>query len=307
LKVSIIIPVYNSEKYLKESIDSALNQSYKNIEIIAVDDGSPDDSFKILENYSDKIKIIKKENGGIATALNVGIKATTSKWIKLLGADDILLPNSLSTLVDEARKRGKESESCIFYTNYELIDSSGNKIIDYIEPNYNNLTKFERNVRLLDHSIAHPLTSLIHKSIFEKCGFFNEKIKYVEDYEFWLRCSLLHNCSFLLVPKITAKYRVHRNQLTQTRSKEMSKNSEIARNIILQKINPILKEKYLSKLKEFRKNKYPKNIKLIRQIRDATIKVLPDSMSGKILDACMKSKTVNRIYEKVRLSWAESR
>ncbi len=77
-KVSIIIPVYNGEKYIKESIESALNQTYTNIEIIVVNDGSKDNTDEICKSYGNKIKYIKKENGGVATALNTGSNTTST-------------------------------------------------------------------------------------------------------------------------------------------------------------------------------------------------------------------------------------
>lgn len=72
--VSVVIPVYNSEKFLKESIESILNQTYENIQIIAVEDGSTDNSGKILEQYHDRICIISQSNQGLASAINSGIK-----------------------------------------------------------------------------------------------------------------------------------------------------------------------------------------------------------------------------------------
>ena len=104
LMVSIVIPVYNAEKYLRECIESALNQSYKDIEIIAIDDGSEDNSLKILESFNHKIKIISKKNGGTATALNKGIKEMTGEWFKWLSADDVLYPNAVEELIKEAKK-----------------------------------------------------------------------------------------------------------------------------------------------------------------------------------------------------------
>ncbi len=99
MKVSIIIPVYNSEKYLEEAMKSALNQSYHDTEIIAVDDGSTDSSPEILKKYSDKITIVTKQNGGQASAVNAGIKASTGDWIKWLGNDDILYPNAIEEFI----------------------------------------------------------------------------------------------------------------------------------------------------------------------------------------------------------------
>ena len=81
MKVSIVIPVFNAEKYLKECIDSALNQTYKDIEIIAVDDGSTDSSPEILKKYENKITTISKKNGGTASALNAGIKVMSGAGV----------------------------------------------------------------------------------------------------------------------------------------------------------------------------------------------------------------------------------
>ena len=117
-KVSVIIPVYNSEKFLSESIKSILDQSYKNIEIIAVDDGSTDNSLEILNQFKDEIIIIHQENQGLAGALNTGIEKMNGEWFKWLSADDILKPNAVKILCDEVKNLGKESYSNIFYSNY---------------------------------------------------------------------------------------------------------------------------------------------------------------------------------------------
>ena len=78
--VSIIIPVYNSESYLNECLNSLFDQTYQNIEIIAVDDGSTDTSLEILKNYSDKLKILSQENNGLYSALKLGISKVQGKW-----------------------------------------------------------------------------------------------------------------------------------------------------------------------------------------------------------------------------------
>ena len=95
IKVSIIIPVYNGEKYIAQSIESALNQTYKNIEVIVVNDGSSDNTEKIVLEYGDKIKYIRKENGGVASALNVGIKNMTGDFFSWLSHDDLYYPNKI--------------------------------------------------------------------------------------------------------------------------------------------------------------------------------------------------------------------
>lgn len=95
--VSIIIPVYKVEKYLKECVDSVIVQTYKNMEIILVDDGSPDKSGEICDAYSEKdsrIKVIHKENGGLSSARNTGIRAANGEYIQFLDSDDFLCDNT---------------------------------------------------------------------------------------------------------------------------------------------------------------------------------------------------------------------
>jgi len=151
--VSEIIPAYNAEKYLKESIGSALNQTYKNIEIIVVNDGSTDNSLKILDKFSDKIKIISKSNGGTASAFNLAIKNMEGEWFKWLSADNVLHSNAVEELIKESQKI-KDKKNAILYSNYDIINSEGKIIKQFIEPDYNKLSTFDFNVILLDHHIG---------------------------------------------------------------------------------------------------------------------------------------------------------
>ena len=107
-KISVIIPIYNVEKFVKEGIESVLNQTYTNLEIILVDDGSKDSSSAICDEYSKldkRIKVIHKENGGLSTARNAGLDIATGKYIMFLDADDTYEPNSCEVLYNEIEKR----------------------------------------------------------------------------------------------------------------------------------------------------------------------------------------------------------
>lgn len=307
MKVSIIIPIYNAEKYLKESLESALSQTYKDIEIIVVDDGSTDNSLNILNQYSDRIKIIQKKHGGSAAAVNTGIKSMKGEWMKRLDADDILYKDAIEVSINALKRLDVESTSCIIYTNYDVINYSGKKLYEFTEPNFNDLSNFERGVVLLDHHVGHFLTSLIHKSVFGKCGLLNERYKYVEDYDFWLRCLLLHNFKFILIPQVTAKYRIHETQLTQVKRKIMFENTKKVRNNVLNQLDPELKKKYLHSLKEFQKNKYSWKIRTMLRIQDFLLNVLPEPLAMKLLIASKKSEMGNKIYHKAMNSWKETR
>jgi len=285
--VSIIIPVYNAQEYLEECLNSALNQTYDKIEVIAVNDGSTDRSLDILEKYSNKIKIISKKNGGTASALNLGIKNMNGEWFKWLSADDVLYPNSIKELIDATKLL--PNRKYILYSNYDIIDSHG-KIVDRkTEPNYNELDSFSMNVILLDHFVGNGTTSLIHKSIIDEFGMFNETIGYKEDYELWLRYSVLYNCGLHLVPKNLAKYRVHKKQLTKGNVTISLSQSNTIRKYILGKLAPEERKKYEKALNEYQKTK-PLTSRGRHILRDIMLKVLPKSVSGSILKSYMSIK-----------------
>ena len=303
MKISIIIAVYNQESWLEECVESALNQTYKDIEIIVVNDGSTDNSEKILKKYSDRIKIIEKENGGVSSAYNLGIKNMKGEWMKTLDSDDVLLPNAIEVFVNHIKKI-KNYESEIFYTHYDVINEVGEKQYEFIYPNYNNLDSFEANTLLLDHMSGVPVTRFYHKSIFEKFGNFNENIKLAEDYEFTLRLCLLHNCRLHLIPEITAKYRRHSNQATQKKLKIWEEGVGKFRDEILNQLDKELKKRYLEALKDFQNSKYSTTTKLIISARNIILKILPTPIKNKIIEKISTNKIANNIYKKESSSWA---
>ena len=123
--ISVIIPMYNVEKYLNDCVDSVLNQSFKNLEVILVDDGSPDNSGKIADEYAKKdkrVKVIHKKNGGISDARNVGLENATGDYIMFIDSDDFLLPDALMILENKIEKENAD----YVIANYINSDESGN-------------------------------------------------------------------------------------------------------------------------------------------------------------------------------------
>ncbi len=128
-KVSIIIPIYNAEKFLKKCIDSVIQQDYNNIEIILINDGSTDNSEDVCKNYfkNDKVKYFLKKNEGVSKARNLGIKNATGKYITFVDADDYVEKNYISTLVSCIQKDHYDLAICNYYENddiniHEIID-----------------------------------------------------------------------------------------------------------------------------------------------------------------------------------------
>jgi len=263
MTVSIVIPVYNAEKYIKETVDSALNQTYSDIEVIAVNDGSTDRSLEILKQYGDQINIFSKKNGGTASALNAGIKLMKGEWFKWLSADDVLMPNAVSELLSEAKKLN--DKNVILVSDYYTIDSKSEIIEEVIHSKYNKLSKFDRNTILLDQFIGNATTCLIHKTAFDQYGLFDEEIKFPLDYELWLRYCILFKFNLHFVPKILAKYRIHEKQETKKLSvTELHKEDEIIRKRILEKLDLVEREKYEKALFKMHQVTIQKGIKKLK-------------------------------------------
>jgi len=218
VKVTFVIPTYNCAKYVTRAIDSCLEQTYKDFEIIVVDDGSTDGTREMLiDKYQGKnlpIMIHTKNNGGTASALNTGIKWAKGEFIHWLSADDMLRPEALEMILPEIEKR-PDAKDCIFYTDYDYIDESDNIILQpFIEKRYPDQQALKAD--LWDHHLGNGSSSMIHRSIFDRIGIFDQDVKYCEDYEFWMRAALLFGLSLVLIPGVTLHYRIHSDQLTQT-------------------------------------------------------------------------------------------
>lgn len=203
---SIVIPVYNCEKYIKECIESALKQTIP-CEIIVINDGSTDGTHDICKSI-DGITYLIKPNGRTASALNCGIRNSHANWIHWLSADDVLYPDAVENMLKECKDK-----DTIYYSNYDIIDESSNIIGEFIEPLHRNFsTKEERFKELLCNYYGNGSSSMIHKSVFDKIKF-DETLLHSEDYDFWLHAMKI-GMDLKLVPIKTLKYRRHEDQLT---------------------------------------------------------------------------------------------
>jgi glycosyltransferase involved in cell wall biosynthesis len=249
--VSVVIPVYNSAHFLKESLESVINQTYSNIEIICVNDGSTDNSLEILQQYSDKITIISQKNHGLASALNLGIHKMKGIWFKWFSPDDVMYPYTIQTLIDEA----KNNPNTILYSNWDIIDKNGKKLRNFQESNYNELSNFDYNIRLLDGQLINVNTALIPSSLFEQNSIRDLDDHVAIDYDFFLRSALLHDTKFHLILKPLIKYRIHSNQLSHKNIlKTMDYISKIKNEILIQ-LDDSIRIKYIDELEKYQKTK----------------------------------------------------
>ncbi len=178
--VSIVIPVHNGEKYIKEAIDSCTNQTYRNIEVIVVDDKSEDDTLKILKESGDKIKVIpiEKQNG-LGNVINIGIRASKGQYIARMDADDVMYPTRLEKQVEYLESNPK----CVAVGGQIDIIDENSKITGHREYAIEN--KDLKKNRFLFQPFAHPAVTL-RKSTVEDIGLYPENMWKVEDVKLFL-------------------------------------------------------------------------------------------------------------------------
>ncbi len=225
-KVSIIIPAYNASNYLSQAIDSALAQTYKNIEIIVVNDGSRDNGAtrEVALSYGDKIRYIEKENGGSSSALNRGVQEMTGDWFSWLSHDDLYHPDKVREQVEFMRGLQLTEEQLpdhVFFTASELVNAD-RKIIqktsaskdEWIHHLLESLTSNERLVAEAIDYLFHGCSCLVHRRVFETVGGFDETLRIVNDVEYWLRLYMA-NLKIHFIPKPLVYGRVHAKQISR--------------------------------------------------------------------------------------------
>ena len=181
--VSIIIPVYNGANYMREAIDSALAQTYSNIEIIVVNDGSNDGGATrdIAHSYGDKIRYFEKENGGVSTALNLGIKNMHGKYFSWLSHDDVYLPEKVQVEIDALRKAGDMSR--VVYSNWFWLYMPERRLA--LAHNNYRQEFFETGAFVTIFGLSAGCEFLIPKFYFDVYGGFDETFRAVQDYKKW--------------------------------------------------------------------------------------------------------------------------
>ena len=181
--VSVIVPVYRVEPYLKKCIESIINQTYKNLEIILVDDGSPDNCPQICDEYAKKdprIKVIHKKNGGVSSARNAGIDEAKGEYLCFCDSDDLYHENYVQKMVEAAKLSGEKFITCGLLKiqdgqNQPITYKEGREIIESREQ----LFRLYKDEGIL----VVPTNKLYHKSIIGNIRFFT-KIKTCEDWRF---------------------------------------------------------------------------------------------------------------------------
>jgi glycosyltransferase involved in cell wall biosynthesis len=251
--VSVLLPVYNAEKHLSETLFSIIGQTYKNLEILAINDGSTDNSEAILEKFAKvdkRIRVINKENGGIVSALNRGIEESKGDFLSRIDADDINFPDKIER---EMAIMLSDDSIVLVCSSFEVMDENGGFLYRDILP-----TRSEDIWRLMFsiNPIGHS-TVLLRKSAVEAVGRYSKDCGPVEDYDLWTK--LISRGKVIGISDPLLRFRSNPNGITQTKNDYMIKCAEKIRDKFWDD-NPakVVTRKKLAEIKKYYNSNSPK-------------------------------------------------
>lgn len=205
--ISIIIPTYNSSHFVRTAIESALNQTYRNFEIIVVDDGSTDDCRAVIDQYGDQVRYLWQENQGLAGARNTGIRAAHGEFVGLLDADDQWQPDYLATMVALAEQN---PTAVVYYCQAQCMDLYAHDLPQVvggpvIEPEAMYQTLLRANFLI-------PSTIMARRTTIVDAGLFDPMLRSCEDWDLWLRIAPTER--FVGTDACLVRYRIHGSSLS---------------------------------------------------------------------------------------------
>ena len=224
--VSVIMPTYNRADYLKKAVQSILDQTFNNFELVIINNYSTDDTLEVINAFNDsRIKVINFKNGGvIAKSRNQGIMQSVGKYIAFLDDDDLWCPDKLELQI---KYMDEHPEFDLVYSNALIIDEHGNK---------NGLLKDSKDAKtghvfldLLYENFIPVLTVLMKREIIETNGVFNEdpSMRAAEDFEYWLRTSLKFNFGY--IDKALTLYRIHSESVSMAINRPLLRQKTLQR------------------------------------------------------------------------------
>jgi glycosyltransferase involved in cell wall biosynthesis len=227
-RVSVLMPAYNSEIFIREAISSIIEQSFSDYELIIIDDASTDDTVKIIRSFSDqRILLIEKDShSGYTTSLNIGLKMAQGEYVARMDADDVMLKDRLK---EQVSYMDSHPEVIVSGTWYKLMQEQ--RVVG--DP----YTPEEVRVTLLDYCcIAHPTVILRKERLLHADKFYNPSIEPAEDYDLWTRliaCGQITN-----LPKVLLHYRQHDRQVSNLYASKQQTLASVSKMRMLQYIIP---------------------------------------------------------------------
>lgn len=211
-KVSVIIPAYNVRSYIEDALASLKRQSFQNFEAIVVDDGCSDGTDLVVKTYADKdsrFRLLQKENGGLSSARNYGIRHARGSYIALLDGDDAYHPEKLANHV---AKLDANSDIGVVYSASRIIRDDGHFTFIYLSGKQ--VKRDPVAALLCKNFVCHGSNAVFRSCLVDEVGEFDENLRSSEDIDFWLRVALSRRWQFYREPRALCYYRVRPSGLT---------------------------------------------------------------------------------------------
>ncbi len=206
-RVSVVIPCYNQGQYIRSTLDSVLAQTYNDVEIIVVDDGSTDNTRDQLSSYMERIQYIRQPNKGLSGARNTGFQASSGEYVMFLDSDDRLRPDALALMVASLER---QADCGLVYCAWQQISSDGQRVLGEVHPGQQGdiLKKL-----LLREFFFFASAALLRRPALERVGLFDETLPWGEDADMWLRLARA-GYTFAYLDEPVLQYRVHTGSMT---------------------------------------------------------------------------------------------
>lgn len=221
--ISICVPAYRAERYLEPTLDSVRAQTYRNWELILVEDGSQDGTQSLVNTLAARVTqpvryLRHPENRGLPATRNTAIEAAAGDWIALLDSDDLWMTNHLASLVEKMNESGAD----LIHAGSILFQSDSGKFLQERTPTPEMVASFPHSLFRGDY-IIQPASVLLRRELWQRAGGFDPAFRYVEDRDMWLRCARA-GARFAYTGKQTCLYRKHSAALS-THAAEMAEAS----------------------------------------------------------------------------------
>ncbi len=226
--LSVVIPSYNHEKFIGQAIDSVLAQTYDNLELIIIDDGSKDNSVELIKSYTDKrITLVVQENAGAHNAINKGLEIARGEYLAILNSDDLFDKKRFEIMIKEMQKHKNVGFSCSYI---QVIDSEGNKLgikegwknmepwlVEHPEKSFKATDDFALNL-IMSNFTSTTSNFLFTRELYEKIGGMRN-LRFAHDWDFALRAAEVTEC--LMIEKPLIEYRIHNSNTISSNRKWM--------------------------------------------------------------------------------------
>lgn len=215
--VSVIIPAYNAEAFIADTVRSALDQTYRDLEVIVVDDGSADGTLKALEQFQGRVRVHAQANGGVARARNAGVRLAAGSWIAFLDADDLWLPHKIE-------RQLACSDVPMSFTDRFNFGVIGD--LPELQSKATPMRGGDLFVPLLrDGNFITSTSVMMRRELFEQLGGFYTGLNGTEDWELWLRVAERHPIGFVDEPLV--RYRLHAGGISRNFARMCRERTEV--------------------------------------------------------------------------------